>query len=443
MINVRFAPSPTGYVHVGNVRTALMNWLFAKQQGGTFMLRIDDTDVERSRSEYETAIEEDLRWLGLQWDEKTRQSDRMERYRTVQQALMQAGRIYACYETEEELEIKRKMLMSRGKPPMYDRGALSLTDAQKKAYEAEGRIPHYRFLMHDGDVVWNDMIRGEVRFQGQFLGDPVVVRADGVPLFTFASCVDDSDMGITHILRGEDHVSNSAVQMQIFEAMGVVAPQMGHMALLTMKDAKLSKRAGSASIRTMREEGFMPLPLLSYMAKIGTSDAIELAHEVKALIDAFDCTKFGRAPATFEQEELQRLNAKYLHQTQFDEVKGWLEAHHIQITEAFWLTIRANITQLADVAMWWDMIHQPVTPVIEDAEYCTLAASLLPEGVWEVARWQEFIEAMKHATGRKGKALFMPLRLALSAREDGPELPTLFVLLGHDKVKQRLLGMTI
>ncbi len=439
-IKVRFAPSPTGYLHVGNVRTALANWLFARQQGGAFMLRIDDTDIERSRPEYEEAIKADLTWLGLNWDEEEKQSLRLTQYELAKQKLLQSGRIYACYETAEELDIKRKMLVSRGKPPVYDRGALQMTAAQIADYEGQGRRAHYRFLLNGADIVWQDLIRGEVRFAGSFASDPVAFREDGMPLFTFASCVDDGELGITHILRGEDHVSNSAVQVQIFEALGYDVPQLGHMALLASSEGKLSKREGSSSIRELREKGVMPLAVTSYLAKIGTSDNVELATDLAELESNFACEKFGRSTATFEDAELRRLNAKLLHDASFASVAGWLSAHNVGADEHFWEQIRANISQLDEVQMWWDLVAKPVAPHIEDSDFCATAAKMLPQ---ELSResWQDFTKALAEATGRKGKQLLMPLRLALTARSDGPELPVLFALLGREKIINRLNGI--
>ncbi len=443
-MRVRFAPSPTGWLHVGNVRTALVNWLFARKHDAEFLLRIDDTDRQRSTAEYEQGIYEDMEWLGLSYDRTERQSDRFARYEQCQQHLLDEGRLYACYETPQEIDIKRKMLISRGKPPIYDRAALQLTDAQKSAYAAEGRTPHYRFMLHDTDVVWQDMIRGEVRFKGQFASDPVLVREDGVPLFTFAGCVDDGDMGITHIMRGEDHVSNSAVQAQIFEALEFDVPKFGHMALLAMKEGKLSKREGSASIRDLREKGMMPEAVTSYLARIGTSDAIELAT-IDALIVGFDCNKFGRSTAMFEEEELLRLNGRLLHEASYDSVKSWFEAYDMQVSETFWHDIRANIQSLPEVADWQALLEHPVTPDIaeDDKAYCAQAAQLLPEGAWDQDSWGVFTKAVKEHTGRKGKQLFMPLRLALTARTDGPELPIVFSLLGREKVQARLQGQVV
>ncbi len=440
-VYVRFAPSPTGYLHVGNVRTALINWLFARKMGGRFLLRIDDTDQERSQADYETAIEEDLQWLGLAWDVREKQSDYFDAYETAKKTLIADERLYPCYETPEELEVKRKMLTSRGLPPIYDRAALKLTDAQKQTYEAEGRRPHWRFKLNHAPIEWDDLVRGKVHFDGAKLADPVLIRADGVPLFTLSTSVDDGAMGITHILRGEDHVSNTAIQVQVMEALGYAPPVFGHTALLQMKGGKLSKREGGGDIRSLREEGVFPMVINSYLAKIGTSDAIELFEEMEALIDSFDIAKFGRAMASYDPEEIARLNEKLIHTLSFAEVKVQLSALGLgDITEAFWEQIKANISALPQVKDWWELVHQPITPVIEDATFTNQAAELLPEGEWSEESWTTLIERLKSDTGRKGKQLFMPLRLALTGRSDGPELPKVFALLGRDKARARLLG---
>ena len=438
---VRFAPSPTGYVHVGNVRTALINYLFAKKMGGRFLLRIDDTDAERSRDEYAVAIEEDLKWLGLEWDEKEKQSDYFADYDKAKQRLIDDGRLYPCYETPEELEVKRKMMASRGLPPIYDRAALKLTDEQKQQYEAEGRQPHWRFKLNHAPIEWDDLIRGPVKFEGEHLADPVLIRADGVPLFTLSTSVDDGAMGITHIMRGEDHVSNTAIQIQVMEALGYKAPIFGHTALLQMKGGKLSKREGGGDIRSLREEGFFPMVVNSYLAKIGTSDPIALYESIDALIDSFGTEKFGRAMANYDPEELQRLNEKLIHTLSFEQVKPQLAAQGLSdVDEMFWEQVKANISTLPQVKDWWDMLRQPITPVIEEADFTQQAATMLPDGEWSEASWNEFVETVKSQTGRKGKQLFMPLRLALTGRTDGPELPKIFALLGREKVQKRLMG---
>lgn len=438
---VRFAPSPTGYLHVGNVRTALINWLFAHKAGGRFLLRIDDTDRTRSRNEYEAAIEQDLQWLGLSWDVLDKQSNYFEAYSEAKDRLIADGRLYPCFETPEELEIKRKMLISRGLPPIYDRGALKLTDAEKAAFENEGRKPHWRFKLNHAPIEWDDLVRGHVQFDGAKLADPVVIREDGVPLFTLSTSVDDGAMGITHILRGEDHVSNTAIQVQLMEALGYTPPVFGHTALLTMKEGKLSKREGGGDIRSLREAGIFPMVINSYLARIGTSDPIDLFRDMRELVESFDIGKFGRSAAHYDCEELQRLNEKLLHQLPFAEVKPQLEALGLEVMdEVFWEQVKANISALPQVKDWWTLLREPITPVIEEPEFTRQAAEMLPEGSWNEDSWHQLVDALKTQTGRKGKQLFMPLRLALTGRSDGPELPKVFALLGREKAQKRLRG---
>ena len=438
---VRFAPSPTGYLHVGNVRTALINWLFAKQLGGRFMLRIDDTDITRSKPEYEAGIVEDLAWLGLNWDVLVKQSDRFDRYELARKKLAQMGRLYPCYETAEELDVKRKMLISRGLPPIYDRAGMTETDEKRKEYESQGRRPHWRFKLNHAPIVWQDLIRGPVEFDGAKLSDPVLFREDGVALFTLSTSVDDGELGITHIIRGEDHVSNTAIQVQIMEALGHAVPVFGHMALLKMKEGKISKREGGGDIRSLRDEGVFPLALTSYLAKIGTSDAIELAPSLQQLSSQFAIEKLGRAMANYDPLELTRLNQKMLHQLRFDDAHPLLAARGMKdITESFWEQIKPNLTTLDEVQDWWVMLHQPLTPVITEAEFTQAAATVLPTGQWDTTSWDAFVAAVKEKTGRKGKDLFMPLRLALTAKEHGPELKVLFAMLGRERAEKRLLG---
>jgi glutamyl-tRNA synthetase len=434
---VRFAPSPTGWLHVGNLRTALVNYLFAKHHGGQFMLRIDDTDRERSRDEYEAGIIEDLAWMGMTVDLHTKQSERFDRYDFAKEKLMADGRLYPCYETPEELDVKRKMQASRGLPPIYDRAALTLTAAKKEEYAREGRRPHWRFKMNHAPIVWDDLIRGPVTFDGAKISDPVLIREDGVALFTLSTSVDDGEMPITHILRGEDHVSNTAVQLQVMEALGHKLPRFGHMALLKMKEGKISKREGGGDIKSLRAEGIFPLVLASYLAKIGTSDAIELAAAMDELVQQFGIEKLGRAMANYDPEELARLNQKYLHHMPYAEAKTGLDA---AIDEAFWLQIRGNLHALSEAKDWWQMLHQPITPRIDDAGFTAQAATLLPVGEWGEGSWDQFVNAVKEATGRKGKELFMPLRLALTGMEHGPDMKTVFALLGRARAEKRLRG---
>lgn len=443
-VRVRFAPSPTGWVHVGNVRTAIANFLFARSMGGEFMLRIDDTDVARSEARYEDGLKEDLGWLGLSWDILEKQSERFERYELAKQKLIADGRLYPCYETPEEIDIKRKMLISRGLPPIYDRSALNETDEKRKEYESQGRRPHWRFKLNHAPIMWEDMIRGKVEFDGGKLSDPVMFREDGVVLFTFATSVDDGELGITHIIRGEDHVSNTAMQVQIMEAMGHAVPVFGHMALLKMKEGKISKRVGGGDIRSLREGGVFPLVLMSYLSKIGTSDAIDLAESVDALVLDFNISKLGRAMANYDPLELERLNQKLLHQLPFTEVQPLLAARGMEAIDAnFWEQIKPNLSTIDEAKDWWDVIFQPITPVIEDKDFTQQAAGLLPQGEWGTSSWDALINAVKDKTGRKGKELFMPLRLALTGMEHGPDMKTVFALLGRDRAEKRLLGEAV
>ncbi len=447
-VKVRFAPSPTGYLHVGNVRTALINYLLARKQDGEFFLRMDDTDTQRSKDEYERGIMEDMRWLGLEWDsEIIRQRDRFALYEAAKDKLVAAGRLYPCYETPEELEIKRKMLAGRGLPPVYDRAALKLTDEQRMQYEQEGRKPHWRFLLGGEDIIFNDLIRGEVRFTPGHISDPVLIRADGVPLYTLSSVVDDGEMGITHIMRGEDHVTNTAVQLQIFTALGYEIPQFGHNALLKMKEGKLSKRSGDGGdIRSLREAGLEAMTINSYLAKIGTSDAIEAFSHMEELIESFDLSKFGRAMATYDEQELERLNEKLLHLLPYRDVKPRLEEYGLgQIDEKFWESVKNNLHTLTEIGHWWEIVNGDISPPIseEDREFLRKAGELLPASPWSEQSWSEWISSVKKQTGRSGKGLFMPIRLTITGREDGPELKKVFLLLGEDRVKARLLGVTV
>lgn len=438
----RFAPSPTGFLHIGNVRTALVCFLYASKAAGKFMLRIDDTDTERSKEEYVDALKRDLEWLGISWDQEARQSARMEQYATAIETLKAGGRLYACYETQQELDIKRKMQLSRGLPPLYDREALKLTDAQKAAFEAEGRIPHWRFKLEEKDVIWHDQIRGETKFSGQYASDPILVRENGAYTYMLPSTVDDIEFNISHVLRGEDHVSNTAIQIQIFEALGGTVPQFAHNALVKTAEGKLSKRKGSATVMSLREEeGLEPMAVNSFLAKVGTSDAIDIRTSMQQLIDEFDISKFGRAATTYALEDIHRLNKKLLHLLPFGEVKARLA--HVGLTEldeAFWNVARQNINRLDEVKDWWVICKENLTPVIDDTAFTSEAASVLPQGEWDERTWSEWIEQVKAKTGRKGKELFMPLRKALTGMEHGPELNTLLPLIGREKTLARLSG---
>ncbi|HZH26831.1 MAG TPA: glutamate--tRNA ligase [Azospirillaceae bacterium] len=441
-VAVRFAPSPTGRLHVGNIRPALINWLFARRNGGTFMLRLDDTDLERSRPEYADAILEDLRWLGLDWDRFARESDRMDRYEEAAARLKAMGRLYPCWETAEELDLKRRTQLGRGLPPVYDRAALRLSEAEKAALQASGRPPHWRFRLDHEAVEWDDLVRGPQHFDGVALSDPVLFREDGRPLYTLTSVVDDIDFAITHVIRGEDHVANTAVQIQIFRALGGDVPTFAHMPLLTDAQGQgLSKRLGSLSVASLREEGVEPLALAVLLAKLGTSDAIEPRESLAVLAEEFDLSRISRNPPKFDPEELKRLNARVLHMLPFDAVAGRLHALGLEDADApFWEAVRGNLERLPDAVDWWHAVHGPMTPVRPDPAFLRTAAVHLPPEPWDVGTWGEWTTAVKAATGAKGRALFLPLRLALTGREHGPDLATLLPLIGRERAEKRLIG---
>jgi len=439
-VKVRFAPSPTGKLHVGNVRTALVNWLFAKGQGGSFVLRIDDTDLARSTQEFEDGIETDLTWLGLTWDERHNQSKRFDRYEEAAARLKASGRLYACYETSEELDRRRKVQLSRGLPPIYDRAALELTEAEKAAYEAEGRRPHWRFKLEGKRVAWEDLARGHAEVDTASMSDPVLIREDGLFLYTLPSVVDDIDMDITHIIRGEDHVTNTGAQIEIFEALDAKVPGFAHMPLLVGADgAALSKRLGSLSISDMRDQGYEPIAITSHLGKIGTSDNLEIAASVEALGQAFAFSKMGRSPARYDTADLDRLNAQALHGLTYAEAQPRLAALGADLGEEFWNTVRGNLNKFADVADMARIVTGPVTPVIEDAAFAAAALEVLPE-VIDADAWSAWTAAVKEKTGAKGKGLFMPLRLALTGQAHGPDMAAMAPLIGREAIVRRLGG---
>ncbi|MFV3128391.1 glutamate--tRNA ligase [Niveispirillum sp. KHB5.9] len=449
-VAVRFAPSPTGNLHIGNVRTAIVNWLFAKRHGGSFMFRLDDTDEERSTQAFADGIAEDLTWLGLTWDRYARESDRYARYGEAAEALKKAGRLYPCYETPEELGLKRKAMLAQHRPPIYDRTALRLTDADRARLEGEGRRPHWRFKLDHADITWDDLVQGHKHFRGADLSDPVLIREDARPLYTLTSVVDDLDFAITHIVRGEDHVTNTAVQVQLFQAlMGIegqgAVPTFAHLPLIAGSEGEgLSKRLGSLSVRSLRtEEGVEPLALSAYLARLGTSDAIAAAGSLDELAQGFDFGKFGRGTPKFDADELMRLNAQVLHAAPFAAVVDRFAALDMAgADEAFWLAVRPNLSRLSDAKEWWAVTHAAVTPLVDDAGFLAKAAELLPEGAWNETTWGIWTKAVGAATGAKGKALFLPLRRALTAHDHGPELKTLLPLIGRERALARLSGCT-
>ncbi|MGV8928803.1 MAG: glutamate--tRNA ligase [Brevundimonas sp.] len=441
-IKVRFAPSPTGRLHVGNVRTALVNWMFAKGQGGKFVLRIDDTDLARSTPEFEQGIEDDLTWLGLVWDERDNQSKRFDRYEAAAARLKAAGRLYACYDTSEELDRRRKVQLSRGLPPIYDRAGLALTEAEKAAYEAEGRKPHWRFKLEGRRVAWEDLSRGHAEVDTASMSDPVLIREDGLFLYTLPSVVDDIDMAITHVIRGEDHVTNTGAQIEIFEALGGPVPAFAHMPLLVGEDgAALSKRLGSLSISDMRDQGYEPIAITSHLGRIGTSDPLEVGDSIDALGASFAFSKMGRSPARYDTADLDRLNAQSLHAMDYATAQPRLVELDADLGESFWNGVRGNLQKFADVVEMAKMVRGPVTPVIEDAAFAAAALAALPAVIDETL-WPVWTAAVKEATGAKGKALFMPLRLMITGQAHGPDMATLAPMIGRERIVKRLSGET-
>jgi glutamyl-tRNA synthetase len=440
-VAVRFAPSPTGRLHAGNIRTALLNWLFARKHGGRFILRLDDTDAGRSTEEFAAGIREDLAWLGIDWAEEVRQSDRFARYEAAVERLKASGRLYAAYETPEELELKRKRQLARGKPPVYDRAALKLTDEDRVKLEAEGRKPHWRFKLEQRDVAWDDLVRGRQHVDAASLSDPILVREDGTYLYTLPSVVDDIDLGITHVIRGEDHVANTAPQIQLFEALGATPPAFGHHNLLVGADGQaLSKRERSNSIAGLREEGIEPIAVASYAATIGTSDPVAPHANLDELVTEFDFAKLSRAPARFDPQELRLLNARLLHALPYEAVATKLRALGIEGGPAFWEAVRGNLAVLEDARRWWSVVEGPLAPVVEQPALCRAAAKLLPPEPWDGETWSVWSGAVKQATGAKGRALFEPLRLALTGATHGPELKQLLPLIGRARAEARLNG---
>ena len=446
-VRVRFAPSPTGRLHVGNVRTALMNYLFVRKNNGAFILRIDDTDLERSTQGYEDGIKEDLAWLGMKFDETFNQSHRFKLYNEIAAKLKDAGMLYPCYETSEELDRQRKLQRVQSKPPVYNRAALELTAEQISAYEGEGRKPHWRFKLSGNPVIWNDIVRGEQKIETSSISDPVLIRADQSFLYTLPSVIDDIDAKITHVIRGEDHVTNSGAQIEIFHAVNKllgadILPEFAHTPLLVGKDGKgLSKRLGSLSMKDLRENGLEPMAVNSLLARIGTSVAVSSEAEISTLIESFDFGNIGRAPARFDEEELLQLNAKLLHITSYSQVKERLDKMNIGGGEPLWNLMRANLNKVSDMASWSTMIFAPMSGQIpdEDKEFCTIAATLIPDDIDE-SSWSALTSALKEQTDRKGKSLFMPLRLALTGHVHGPDMGKILPFLGAEKARARLKG---
>lgn len=446
VIRVRFAPSPTGLLHIGNSRAALINWLFArhhtlKGQEATFLYRLDDTDLERNDPMYEKAIGEDLAWLGLTHDQFAKQSDRFDRYDRAVEILKASGRLYPCYETPEELEFKRKRQLARHEPPIYDRTALKLTDEERRAFEAEGRVPHWRFKLLPEPIHWDDLIRGPNNFHGSHLSDPVLIRADGAYLYTLTSVVDDIEFEITHIIRGEDHVTNTAVQIQLFAALGgdVTRLHFGHFTLLLdVNGGSLSKRLGSLSLATLRESGLEPMAINSLIARLGTSLPVEPHLTLDELAENFTLSIFSRAAPRFDPADLETINHKLLQLMSYDQIEKHLKEIAPSMTETLWMVIRGNLRTISEAAQWESICSGDITPIIEDREYLAQALACLPSESWDTLTWGAWTSKLKEITGRKGKELFMPLRQAITGVDHGPEMKDLLPLIGYSKVVERL-----
>ena len=435
----RFAPSPTGLLHLGNIRTALINWLYARTHNGKFILRIDDTDQERSKDEYISKIKYDLEWLGIDYDDTFNQSSRFERYREQFEKLKADGRIYPCYETPEELERKRKLQMASGGKQVYDRSSLSLTDEEKRAYEDDGRKPHWRFLLQTERLKWNDLLKGELDIDLTSLSDPVLFREDGVPLYTFSSAVDDIDYNITNVIRGDDHTSNTAVQIEIINAIDKNRITFAHHALLKASSGdKLSKRDNVISIDSFRKSNLEPLAILSLLATIGTSQSIELKDSLNQIISEFKLETISTSPGRIEIDVLNALNKKQVQKLNFDEVSERLKNIDEKIDEKFWNTIRSNLETVEGVKQWSDIVFDSKLIETEDREYIKSAMELIPDDPWDENTWELWTSAIKEKTGRKGKELFLPLREAFTGMSHGPEMKLLIQLIGREKILERV-----
>jgi glutamyl-tRNA synthetase len=439
---VRFAPSPTGQLHVGNARTALLNALFCRREHGTFILRFDDTDAERSRAEFARAIAADLTWMGITWQAEVRQSERIERYKAAFARLVQEGSVYPCYETQEELEFKRRRLLARRQPPLYDRAALSLTATERAALQAEGRVPYWRLKLPAAEIAWEDLVRGPSRIRADSMSDPILIRADGTFLYMLPSTVDDIELGITHVIRGEDHVPNTAVQIVLCRALGGTPPHYAHVPLLTDRAGQgLSKRLGSLTLQSLRAGGIEPMALNAFLATLGTGIALRPALSLDDLADDFELGRLAGAAAKFDDEQLRRFNERFVHELPYDQAAPKLNALGLErADEAFWLAVRDNLHQIGEAAYWHQVCFGDIEAHRDEEAFTAEAAALLPPEPWTAATWSDWITQLKSATGRRGRDLFQPLRCALTGRADGPELKALLPLIGRAKAQQRLQG---
>lgn len=438
----RFAPSPTGFLHVGNIRAALINFLYIRKLGGKFLLRLDDTDIERVKDEYRDMILEDMSWLGIKHDELSKQSERLDKYEIAKNTLIKSGRLYECFESADDLNLQRKSQTASGIAPLYNRASLNLTDEQKQAYKDAGLKPYYRFLLNDEPIAWKDKVKGKISYKGRHFSDPVLIRDNGVPTYTFCSVVDDIAMAVTDIIRGEDHITNTAIQIQIFEALGGVVPEFSHLALIKAKDAKISKREGGFDIKSLRQEGYEPMAIANLLAQIGTSDSLKIYNKLDDLVENFDLGKFSRSATNYDISELQTINQKLLQSLDFESATQRLKDIGItdEMSEEFWNIIKLNIAFLKEVQEWLHICSSnfSFSNPESDQEFLNKVADLIPEDTSKDDAWNNWLDNIKTETDRKGKNLFMPIRLALSGKEHGPELKALVNLISKEDLVKRL-----
>ena len=439
---LRFAPSPTGNLHVGNARTALVNYLFCKSISGEMMLRIDDTDEERSSKEYEESIKSDLNWLGIYWETTDRQSTRIKNYKDALKKLFENGRAYRCYETQEELSLKRKAQLMSGKPPVYDRQGLSLEENDHLRYEHDGKLPHWRFKLLDEEVTWTDLIRGHCTYDMNALSDPVIMREDGRPIYTLASVVDDIDHKISHIIRGEDHVTNSAAQIQLFNALGYEAPNLGHLSLISGADGEgLSKRLGSLSLGDLKREGLESNALSSLLARLGTSDPIVFFKDIGDLIESFDLNKFSRNTAKFDINDLYLMNKKSIQSMNYEEASKRFNLIGLdEPGEEFWNTVSGNLNNFIETKIWWEVVFGEIDPLIDNQDLIQVATDTFPNESIDNDTWSKWCKKISNQSEFKGKKLFISLRKTLTGYDYGPELSKLLPLIGKEKILSRLSG---
>ncbi|AVP86998.1 hypothetical protein phytr_350 [Candidatus Phycorickettsia trachydisci] len=441
MIITRFAPSPTGLLHVGSVRPALANYLFARKMGGKFILRIDDTDLSRCSDYNKQMILQNLKWLGLSWDEIMYQSNNLDKYKQVVDKLLKSGRLYECFEDKIELEIKRKSQLTAGMPPIYDRSSLKLSNDQKDQYKAEGKKPHYRFKLEHEDIAWNDLVRGDLLYKGENISDPIVIREDGTFTYLLCSVIDDIACKTSHIFRGEDHISNTAIQIQMFKALGAKLPEFGHLSLIKAKGDKISKRVGGYEVLALENKGIEPMVVNSFFAYLGTSKPISLKKNLQKLIEDFDISSFSLSPTFYNPEDLWTLNHKFLSYLDFADVKSGLDNIGLQeVKEEFWLAVRNNIAKLTDAKNWWTLCKSApnIKDIKFDINFIEKALEALPRKDFDETTWSKWTSELSKLTGKKGKDLFLPLRLALTGLENGPEMKLLLPLIGKDQTLSRL-----